>query len=54
VNATSVRLDPPAGSVWPSLSRCLEVSPVKTTRYTLTAEDTAHHTVAGSVDLVVK
>jgi len=40
-NAKSVSLMPPAGSVWPSYSRCLEVSPKKTTIYTLTAQDEA-------------
>lgn len=34
-----VRLDPPAGEVWPTFNRCLEVGPQKTTTYTLTATD---------------
>ena len=38
VNAKSVRLDPPVEDVWPSLSRCFNVSPAKTTRYTFAAE----------------
>jgi hypothetical protein len=38
-NAKKVTLDPPAGAVWPSLTRCLNVSPEKTTVYTLTIED---------------
>lgn len=36
-NATEVRIDPPVDRVWPSLSRCLEVTPSKTVTYTLTA-----------------
>lgn len=36
-NATEVRIDPPVDRVWPSLSRCLEVTPTKTVTYTLTA-----------------
>jgi len=35
-NAKTVNLSPP-GPVWPSLSRCLQVTPKKTTIYTLTA-----------------
>jgi len=39
VHATTVAIEPPVGDVWPSLSRCLEIAPAKTTRYTLTAGD---------------
>ncbi len=39
VGAKKVTLDPPAGAVWPSLTRCLTVSPAKTTAYTLAIED---------------
>lgn len=38
VNARSVRIEPPVEGVTPALSRCVEVAPVKDTRYTLTAE----------------
>jgi hypothetical protein len=38
-SAKSVRLDPPAASMWPSASRCFNVSPTRDTTYTLTAED---------------
>ena len=54
VNAKAVRLDPPAADVWPSMSRCFEVTPVKTTRYTLTAESAGHQTVSESLEIVVK
>jgi hypothetical protein len=54
VNATAVRLDPPVESVWPAVSRCFEVTPSKTTRYTLTAEGADHATVSESVEVVVK
>jgi hypothetical protein len=37
--AKSVRIDPPAGSVWPSASRCIEVGPTRDATYTLTATD---------------
>ena len=40
-NAKTVTLDPPSGEVWPSHSRCLNISPRKTTTYTLTIQDAA-------------
>jgi len=54
VNAKAVRLEPPAADVWPSMSRCFEVTPVKTTRYTLTAEGADRQTVSESIEIVVK
>jgi len=38
-NAKSVRLEPQPNPVWPSAARCVDVSPKKSTTYTLTAED---------------
>jgi hypothetical protein len=38
-NAKAVKLEPQTNAVWPSLSRCIEVTPKKTTEYTLTADD---------------
>jgi len=39
-NAQSVKIEPDTGhGVWPSLTRCFEVTPKKTTTYTLTATD---------------
>jgi len=38
-NAKFVKLEPQTNAVWPSVSRCVEVTPKKTTEYTLTAED---------------
>lgn len=52
-NAASVKLDPPVGSVWPSLSRCLSVTPKKTATYTLTATDSAGHTKNASLTVTV-
>ena len=54
VNATALRLDPPVASVWPAPSRCLEVTPAKSTRYTITAEGTDHTTVSESIEIAVK
>jgi hypothetical protein len=53
VNAKEVRLDPPADKVWPSLSRCFDVAPTKTTHYTLSAEGADHKVVTESLDIVV-
>jgi hypothetical protein len=53
VNAKEVRLDPPADKVWPSLSRCFDVAPARTTHYTLTAEGADHKVVTKSLDVVV-
>jgi len=52
-NAKTVTLDPPAGEVWPSHSRCLSISPRKTTTYTLTIKDTAGKMVSQTVELSV-
>jgi hypothetical protein len=53
-NAKSVRLDPPAGEVWPSYSRCLSVSPQKSTSYTLAAEDSTGNTKTSTLRLEVR
>jgi hypothetical protein len=52
-NAKTVSLDPPVGEVWPSHSRCLSISPRKTTTYTLTIKDAAGRTVSETVELPV-
>ena len=52
-NAKSVELDPQAGAVWPSHSRCLDIRPRKTTTYTLTIKDAAGKTVSQTVELPV-
>ncbi len=46
-NAKTVKIEPQAEEpVWPAFSRCVHVSPRKTTKYTLTIEDGAGHTKA--------
>jgi len=52
-NAKSVKLDPPAEPVWPAFYRCVNVSPRKTTTYTLTIEDGAGHTKTASIEVKV-
>ena len=54
VNAASVRLDPPVELVWPAVSRCFEVAPVRKTKYTLTAEGTDQTSVSASLEIAVK
>jgi len=53
-NAKKVTLDPPAGPVWPSYARCLDVSPTKTTTYTLTASDEAGHSASQTFTVKVQ
>jgi hypothetical protein len=52
-NAKSVTLDPPSEPVWPAFSRCVHVSPHKTTTYTLTAEDASGHTKSAAIQVEV-
>ena len=53
VNATAVRLDPPVERVWPAMSRCFEITPAKSTRYTLTAEGADHTSISESIEIAV-
>jgi hypothetical protein len=54
VSATkSMRIEPGVEPVKPTLTRCLPVSPKKTTEYTLTAEDGKGHTLTQSFVLQV-
>jgi hypothetical protein len=54
-NAKEVRLEPkPDAGVWPSFSRCITVSPKKTTAYTLTAEDASGNTKAVTLEVKVQ
>ena len=52
-NAKSVSLDPPVAQVWPSHTRCFEVSPKRTTTYTLTITNAKGETVASEVEVQV-
>jgi hypothetical protein len=54
VNARSVALDPPVEQVWPALTRCIEISPKRTTNYTLTARDAAGHSVQQTASVEVR
>jgi hypothetical protein len=53
-NAKIVKLEPQDNPVWPSYSRCVEVKPLKSTTYTLTAEDAHGHSVTQTLEIQVK
>jgi hypothetical protein len=53
-NAKAVRIEPPVGSVWPSLSRCLEIRPARDTQYTLTIEDAAGNTKSAQLTVQIQ
>lgn len=53
-NAKTVKLEPQDNPVWPSYSRCVEVSPSKSTTYTLTIQDAAGNTKTESIDVKVR
>jgi hypothetical protein len=53
-NAKSVKLEPQTHEVWPSAANCVDVSPVKTTTYTLTIYDAAGNAKSDSVELAVR
>jgi len=54
-NAKSVKLEPQGDEpVWPAFNRCVNASPRKSTRYTLTIEDGAGHTKSASLEVKVR
>jgi hypothetical protein len=53
-NAKTVKLDPPEANVWPSANRCMQVTPKKTTTYTLTIDDGKGNTANQQLTIVVK
>jgi hypothetical protein len=53
-NAKSVTLEPQSNPVWPSYSRCVDVTPIKTTVYTLTISDAAGHTKTQTLEVKVR
>jgi len=52
--AKSVRIEPPVESLHPAVSYCWQVSPSRSTEYTLVAEDGSGHSVKQSFVLPVK
>lgn len=53
-NASTVRIEPPVDGVSPSLSRCVEVRPSRTTDYTLSARDRGGKTLVQTVSVRVQ
>ncbi|MGB8473405.1 MAG: hypothetical protein WCE61_04885 [Candidatus Acidiferrum sp.] len=53
-NAKVVTLEPQSHPVWPSVARCVDVSPTKTTTYTLTIESAAGEKKSQTVELKVR
>ena len=54
-NAKSVALEPKsADPVWPSQERCVDVTPSRTTTYTLTATDAGGHTKSATLVVEVR
>lgn len=53
-NAKTVKLEPQSNPVWPSYSRCVDVTPKKDTIYTLTIDDGAGHTQSQNLEVKVR
>ena len=53
-NAKTVKLEPQPNPVWPSYSRCVDVTPTKTTTYTLTIQDDGGNTKSQTVEVKVE
>lgn len=54
-NTKSVKIEPQVDEpLWPAFYRCVNVSPRKTTAYTLTIEDGAGHTKTASTEVKVR
>jgi len=54
-NAKAMNIEPKTEEpVWPAFSRCVHVSPRKTTKYTLTIDDGAGHTKNATVEVNVQ
>jgi len=52
-NAKTVTLEPQSGKVWPSHNLCIDVKPLKTTTYTLTATGTDGKSVSQQITVEV-
>lgn len=54
-NAKTVKIEPaPEDPTWPAFQRCVNVSPRKTTTYTLTIEDGEGHTKQAEIEVRVQ
>jgi hypothetical protein len=54
-NASTVKIDPkPDENIWPSHARCVAVSPKKTTKYVITAQDASGKSDIRDVTIIVQ
>jgi hypothetical protein len=53
-NTKTVKLEPQTQAVWPSVAHCVDVSPSKSTTYTLTIEDGGGHSQSQDVEVKVR
>jgi len=54
-NAKTITINPkPTGDVWPSIARCVDVTPGKDTTYVLTAQDANGHSETANVTIQVR
>lgn len=53
-NAKTIKLEPQPNPVWPSYARCVDVTPSKTTTYTLTIADAAGNSKSQSLEVKVR
>jgi len=53
-NAKTVKLEPQRNPVWPSYARCVDVTPSKTTIYTLTITDAGGNIRSQSLEVKVR
>jgi heme exporter protein D len=53
-NAKTVTLEPQSNPVWPSYSHCVDVTPTKSTTYTLTISDATGNTRTQSLEVTVR
>ena len=53
-NAKTVKLEPQPNPVWPSYSRCVDVTPAKSTTYTLTIADATGNTKTKTLEVTVR
>jgi hypothetical protein len=53
-NAKTVKLEPQPQPVWPSIAHCVDITPNKSTTYTLTISDAAGKTQSQDVEVKVR
>jgi hypothetical protein len=53
-NAKTVRIEPELKDIWPSMNRCVDITPKKDTTYTITASDDKGHTQTATLQVKVE